>query len=544
MSVLRPSLKFVFIIAFALVAATPVVFITLWLRAGIESNLLAEAHDKNELLARNIATPVAEYLRAARGNLNVLGILASDHPAAVGDAIRVQHYYREIWLLPRGRGKTLVWDALGRPLAAPAGAETAISARVFATPAQTGTVVRDPIGGQPTVLLAHATPAGMLVGALDLGPLRALCGGIHFGKRGHCAITDARGNIVVHPNPLWMREIKNISAWPIVKSGMAGHRGVMRFYSPFIHADMIAGYASVPDFHWVVLTPQPLSELTASAGSLLRRGLTVALLGLGLALLLALALGMWLSRSIGSVVAGVKKVREGEYAESFPRLGLIAPLEIEMLRNCGVAMADSIQQALRLKDGLNEELERRVSAATDELAAANARLAAQAQVDELTGLLNRRGLWSAVARLTQDGGEEDGEGALILLDVDHFKGINDAFGHAMGDRVLVHVARLISSDIRDGDAVIRYAGDEFLVLMPHCDLGTAQRRARKLCERVASSPLLNGGHVVAVTLSIGVTGWRNGLTRQHFSELLGRADEAMYEAKRAGRNQVSAREAL
>ncbi len=543
MSALRPSLKQIFIVAFALVAATPVVFITLWLRAGVERNLMTEAHDKNELLAQNIATPVAEYLRAARGNLDVLGMLASDHPAAVGDAIRARHYYREVWLLPREPGAYRAWDAQGKSLIGAQWVAGAIAMRRLATPAQTGTVVRDPIGGQPTVLLAHDTSAGTLVGALDLAPLRRLCGEIHFGQRGHCAITDARGNVVVHPNPQWMREIKNIGAWPIVQAGMAGRHGVMRFYSPFIHAEMIAGYASVPGFHWVVLTPQPLSELTGQAASLLRRGLMVAAMGLGLALLLALGLGVWLSRSIGSVVAGVGKIREGEYAGSFPPLGAIAPREIELLRNCGIAMADSVRQALSLKDGLNEELERRVRAATDELAAANARLAAQAQVDELTGLLNRRGLWSTVARLAQEGGG-DGEGALILLDVDRFKEINDEHGHALGDRVLVHVARVISADIRDGDAVIRYAGDEFLILMPRCDLETAQRRARALCQRMAATPLVSEGRAVSVTLSIGVTAWRGGLTRQRFSELLGRADEAMYDAKRAGRNQVSAREAV
>ncbi len=540
MSALRPSLKLVLIVAFALVAATPVVFITLWLRAGVESNLMAEAHDKNELLARNIATPVAEYLRAARGNLNVLGILASDHPAAVGGAVKAQHYYKEVWLLSGAEGKYLAWDAQGKPLSAVPEAARKITAQVFATPARVNTVVRDPLDGQPTVLLTHPTPAGMLVGALDLGPLRALCGGIHFGQRGHCVITDAQGNVVVHPNPQWMREIKNIGAWPIVKSGMAGHRGVMRFYSPFIHAEMIAGYASVPDFHWVVLTPQPLAELTAQATNLVRRGLTVALLGLGMALLLALALGVWLSRSIGTVVTGVKRVRQGEYVEPFSRLGLFAPQEIETLRSCSVSMADSVQQVLRLKDNMNEELERRVRAATDELAAANARLAAQAQVDELTGLLNRRGMWGAVARLAQEGAGDDGEGALILLDVDRFKQINDEHGHTLGDRVLVHVARLISADTRERDAVIRYAGDEFLILMPRCDLATAERRAQKLCERVAASPLVSGGRAVSVTLSIGVTSWRSGISQQQFSELLGRADEAMYQAKRAGRNRVSA----
>ena len=110
--------------------------------------------------------------------------------------------------------------------------------------------------------------------------------------------------------------------------------------------------------------------------------------------------------------------------------------------------------------------------------------------------------------------------------------------------MLAHVARVISADIREDDAVIRYAGDEFIILMPHCDLATAQRRARALCRRMAATPLVSEGRAVAVTLSIGISGWHDRLTHQRFSELLGRADEAMYDAKRAGRNQVAAREAV
>ncbi len=535
----RPSLMLVLIAAFALVAATPVAFITLWLHAGIERNLMNEAHDKNELLARNIATPVSEYLHAARGNLSVLAMLASKHEDAMASAIRAQPYFEQVWLLHGEAEKDMAWNVRGKALGAAAGDDAAIAARVFSSPPRIDTVLHDPLGGQPTVLLEHATPGGMLVGALDLQPMRALCRGIHFGKHGHCVITDAKGNIVEHPDAQWVREIKNISAWPIVKAGMEGHHGVMRFYSPFLLTNMIGGYASVPGIHWVVLTPQPLSELTVHAKNLLRRGLTVALAGLGLALLLASGLGIWLSRSLCKVVSGVQKVQRGAYSEPFPRLGRIAPREIETLRSFGVSMARSVQQAMQFKDSMNEELERRVHAATDQLAATNARLAAQVQVDDLTGLFNRRGMWDMVARLMRDDAAANGKGALILFDVDQFKKINDEHGHATGDRVLAHIARLLLAEIREGDAAIRFAGDEFISLMPNCNLETAQRRAQKLCERVAATPLrLEHAHAVYITLSIGVTGWNGGLTAQQFSEMLARADQAMYKAKHGGRNRV------
>jgi diguanylate cyclase (GGDEF)-like protein len=172
------------------------------------------------------------------------------------------------------------------------------------------------------------------------------------------------------------------------------------------------------------------------------------------------------------------------------------------------------------------------------------RLAELAAADPLTGLATRRELEAVAERTlrpTVDGRrrrETDQEAALglLLIDIDHFKNLNDQLGHPAGDSVLVHVAQLVRASVRDTDTVARMGGDELAVLLA----GSArdvEQRAGAVREAVAQSslPVLNG---VPLTVSIGAaTGHVGGAT---FQSLYAGADRALYEAKAAGRNTVVA----
>ena len=165
----------------------------------------------------------------------------------------------------------------------------------------------------------------------------------------------------------------------------------------------------------------------------------------------------------------------------------------------------------------------------------------QATVDTLTGLVNRRVLDDAltVALTGRDAGRDADEGtALLLLDVDSFKRINDEHGHPVGDDALVHLAGLVRAQIRAGDAVLsRLGGDELAVLLPGCSSEVAVARAESVLETVLSSPLtLPDGSLLAMSVSVGVAHCRGGaLDRRSFYAA---ADQALYRAKRGGRGRV------
>jgi diguanylate cyclase (GGDEF)-like protein len=164
------------------------------------------------------------------------------------------------------------------------------------------------------------------------------------------------------------------------------------------------------------------------------------------------------------------------------------------------------------------------------------RLRNQAAMDTLTGLATRRVLDEATARAVATSGTGVGA-ALLVLDVDRFKDVNDQHGHPVGDRALQHVAEILRVGVRGGDTLSRMGGDELAVLMPRCSFTDATARANQLVEAVRGTPLeLKDGTLVALSVSVGVSH-----VPQHASdvrELYAIADAALYSAKRGGRDRV------
>ncbi len=155
-------------------------------------------------------------------------------------------------------------------------------------------------------------------------------------------------------------------------------------------------------------------------------------------------------------------------------------------------------------------------------------MTALAATDVLTGLPNRRHFMTSARHMLAVGDEEDRPCTLILLDVDHFKSVNDVYGHDAGDQVLTGVASAMRSATRSDDLVARLGGEEFAIFM----LGASVLHAQHLAAELAS--LLRDIEPVGVTASYGVVEAKPG--ELEISELLVRADAAMYQAKRAGRN--------
>lgn len=157
--------------------------------------------------------------------------------------------------------------------------------------------------------------------------------------------------------------------------------------------------------------------------------------------------------------------------------------------------------------------------------------------DHLTGLANRRAFHDMATRELRHWTRQPRPLSLLLIDADHFKRINDEYGHAAGDAALRHLAAVLGSGLRALDVVARLGGEEFVALLPGTDIDGAEALALRLCERVAQSTLDVDGHEIRCTVSIGVATMASDL--QDIDALLQRADRAMYAAKSAGRNRVS-----
>ncbi|OFV84562.1 MAG: hypothetical protein A2W26_07220 [Acidobacteria bacterium RBG_16_64_8] len=171
----------------------------------------------------------------------------------------------------------------------------------------------------------------------------------------------------------------------------------------------------------------------------------------------------------------------------------------------------------------------------DELLETQRALEVQARTDALTQMMNRR---AVLARLREEmGGNGAGESALCIaiLDIDHFKQVNDEHGHVTGDAVLCEVARRSEAGVRPGDVVGRFGGEEFLVLMPGASADEARAVLEGVRRRIEATPIEYDNHPVHVTASLGGT---SAIPGEAEDEILVRADEALYRAKALGRNRV------
>jgi diguanylate cyclase (GGDEF)-like protein len=180
---------------------------------------------------------------------------------------------------------------------------------------------------------------------------------------------------------------------------------------------------------------------------------------------------------------------------------------------------------------------KRIISLQEQLLASQRQLREQASRDALTGLWNRAAILDLFNRELMRGRREGRPVGLVMGDLDHFKQVNDTFGHLTGDQVLRQAAARLREGVRPYDTVGRYGGEEFLVVLPGCGSEEAVALAERLRKGVGDQPIDVGERLLTVTFSLGVAAW-DSATPANATELLRVADEALYEAKRAGRNRA------
>ncbi|XOZ32194.1 diguanylate cyclase [Halomonadaceae bacterium KBTZ08] len=185
----------------------------------------------------------------------------------------------------------------------------------------------------------------------------------------------------------------------------------------------------------------------------------------------------------------------------------------------------------------NRELESRVQARTAELEKLNQRLNELSVTDGLTGLKNRRYLSEALPREIARAERNDLSLSVVMVDIDHFKRLNDTYGHKAGDACLQQLGQILMHHVRTPDIAVRYGGEEFLLVFLDANDDDALGVLERLREQLAQTGIAHGGHCLSFTVSAGVATLRPG-TDATADDMIQRADQALYRAKAAGRNQV------
>lgn len=342
---------------------------------------------------------------------------------------------------------------------------------------------------------------GYLAGTLYLktdGGLHRLIGEQYFHDGTYVYVVDSSRRLLYHPLPTRIGTQADNDA--VVDAVLRGRSGQQRVVDQRGN-DVLDGYAYVDAADWGIIVQRPTEVALRRLDDLMQR---VLWLTLGPALLLLVLLWVssrWISRPLEQL-AGI--VRDG-YEE-----GMIPRIE---------AVRGSYYEAQQLKHALLASL----GAVHTQMG----KLHSDAHTDALTGLGNRRGLEA----LLHSWRELERDFAVISLDIDLFKGINDTFGHDVGDEVIRNVGGRMQAQARHGDALFRMGGEEFLALLPDVGLERGAGIAERLRASIESAPILAQQQV---TVSVGVAVCMG----RDIDGALKAADQALYRAKQEGRNRV------
>jgi diguanylate cyclase (GGDEF)-like protein len=297
------------------------------------------------------------------------------------------------------------------------------------------------------------------------------------------------------------------------------------------------GHREYQGLNWIVTASQPASVALAvavsSAQMILAIGAIAALVGLSLATIV--------SRRIARPIIAI--------AEEADRIGR-AHGPTMLARQSGSAEVVQLSRALRallrrigLAEERTKEAETRATENAMQLQEDMVKLRQLADTDFMTGLMNRRSFLTVAEDAFAYCRRYGRSMAMLMVDIDHFKKINDAHGHAAGDDAIKRIAKIIDQSIRTTDKAARFGGEEFVVLLREIDQETSVLLAERIRASIAAATVQHGEKRIPITVSVGVALFTD--TDRDVQDVIERADQGLYVAKKTGRNRtylISARE--
>lgn len=249
-----------------------------------------------------------------------------------------------------------------------------------------------------------------------------------------------------------------------------------------------------------------------------------------------------LQANLNGVIRNARQLTVGDFSSNAGNMGEISEaLDImgKALQTALLRLEQQKQDLTALSESLRREIDARI-AVEENLRREQLRLQKLASTDPLTGLANRRHFFHLAARELERIRRTGSQACLAMLDIDHFKELNDTLGHAEGDSALTRLAKIITSAIRPYDIAGRYGGDEFIFLFPETSTDASHTILERLRDSVEKARISANGTVHCITVSIGLTELSkdNIVGPNALDQAITRADKALYQAKQTSRNHI------
>ncbi|WP_332849332.1 diguanylate cyclase [Achromobacter ruhlandii] len=476
--------------------------------------LIANTLEANRVYAAKLAESAGDFLKAAQRQLgysarHIAGNM--DAPAVLAaEVLRVQEQSDSF-------NSVGVVGADGLILATTQNFRTFLGTRVDTPGSRVALRSRHPeiskpyvsIAGNLMINLSYPIIAadgrflGYVAGSLHLrkaSPLEDMLGRHPYTDGSYLYVVDGDGRLIYHADPDRIGEV--VTGNPVIDAVVEGQVAARRLVNSR-GVDMLAGYAPVPSSGWGVVAQRPTAVTLTPLD-----GLLWALLGYAAPLTVVFLLAIWwCARQISLPLSQLAtNVEHHDVAVAMQRVKSVRAwyFEAERLKRAVIWSFTSLQDKI-------------------------GKLNLASITDPLTGLRNRRGTQDAVDHLQTSGTAF----SVVALDIDHFKRVNDTFGHTVGDQVIQGVAQLMRDGSRPGDILCRNGGEEFLILLPEVGPNEAVIVAERLRQRIADRDI---DRVGGVTVSAGVAQWPT--CGPDVTQAFHAADAALYSAKQQGRNRV------
>ncbi len=431
----------------------------------------------------------------------------------------------------------LVLDAHGKLIASAAGASAADAAEAWAQLDELGLEpgVSPPMPGTHGFHQWFYVPAAdstrltekhpWMVARVNLATMSDILGEVKLGDGGDLYLLEGQGRFLTEPRlaTAWLvgtegMQVPTRQTGPVVVERRKSYGGREVFHSK-IHFEELG---------WWLVYEEDYSTAMAPVLEAQRR-IWVSVLVVGaMAILAALRIAQSILKPIKGLAVGASRINEGLVGVKIPKgaddeIGMMIDTFNEMATKISLSQAE-LQYKNKMLNSSNERLQDM-----------NDQLEKLSVTDGLTGLFNHRHFWNLLNTELTRVNLHQGHLALVLLDLDDFKKVNDKFGHSVGDLLLQTVGNVLSDTVRDTDIVARYGGEEFGVLLPDTDESGVQQVAEKIRASIEAIrfSIPDTDIVLKVTVSIGVSVFR-GNRREFFNA----ADRALYKSKAAGKNCV------
>lgn len=357
---------------------------------------------------------------------------------------------------------------------------------------------------------------GAVLGVVELDTLDQIMNKFRLGETGRTYLLNQSGyRITKWDKDSGEKRISRKYATEIYERAVRNQIDTSAYRNPDGES-VFGAYAWTRDRQWILVGEINSSEVFRPYFTMIKLMAAITLGILMVSYMAAMLMARRIEGLLQHMLQGTKLIREGRFGYRIdPNMIASAPVELRELSNHFNIMSEKLEQTMRL-------------------------LEESAVVDHLTEVYNRRFLMNEGNKMLLASIRGGHPCCVLLVDVDHFKQVNDRYGHLVGDRVLRHVASVLVGCVRHSDVVARYGGEEFVIAAVNCDLAQGRELGERIRSWVSGSPYLEEGIELQLTVSIGVAQNRPDVTygTNNLEDMIERADKALYRAKHRGRNRV------